>query len=63
MKQNLIAFARSVDAFCGRMNSGLAAVATVLALIAAARAVELVQPYVPQISDTVMTGFQASQEN
>jgi hypothetical protein len=58
MKQNLIVFAREVNAFCARMNSGLAAVAVVLSVTVAALAAERAQQLVPQISNAVTSGTQ-----
>lgn len=60
MKQNLVSFARDVNAFCARMNSGLAAVAVVLSITVAALAAERAEQFVPQISDAVTSGMQVS---
>lgn len=60
MKQNLVAFARDLDAFCGRMNSGLAAVAIVLSITVAALAAERAEQFVPQLADAVTSGMPAA---
>lgn len=59
MKQTLIAFAHDVDAFCGRMNSGLSAVAIVLGILVAASAVVRAQQYLPTTMTDVPFGYQS----
>lgn len=58
MKQTLIALAHDVDAFCARMNSGLAAVAIVLGVLVAALAVFRAEQVMPTLMDNVASAYQ-----
>lgn len=60
MKENLSAFARNVDMFCARMNSGLGAVAIVLSILVAASAVIRAQDYMPTSIADLPFGYQAA---
>lgn len=60
MKQTLIAFARDVDAYCGRMNSGLGAVAIVLGVLVVASAVVRAQQYIPMTMTDAPLGYQST---
>ena len=55
---DFITFARAVDAFCARMNGGLAAVAIVLALLVAGIAVIRAEQYLPVVIANVATTYQ-----
>ena len=46
MKDQLTAFARDVDAFCARLNSGLAAVAILLGFLVVTMSVIRAQDYI-----------------
>jgi len=48
MKRQLIAFAREVDAFCARMNDGLAAVAILLGFLVMTMSVMRAQDFMPE---------------
>ena len=63
MKQTLITFAHDVDAFCARMNNGLAAVAIVLGVLAAALAVFRAEQVMPTLIDNVASGSQLTPES
>jgi hypothetical protein len=49
MKRQLIAFARDLDTFCGRMNDGLTAVAILLGFLVMTMSVIRAQDYVPDM--------------
>lgn len=61
MKQTLFAFARDVDAFCGRLNSGLGAVALVLGILVAALSVVRAEQYLPTVLDNAGYQFPTGQ--
>jgi|HubBroStandDraft_2_1064218.scaffolds.fasta_scaffold597457_1 hypothetical protein len=48
MKRQLIAFARELDTFCGRMNDGLAAVAILLGFLVMTMSVIRAQDFMPE---------------
>ncbi len=57
MKQTLVQIARRADAFCARLNDGLAAVAIVLALITTAALVQRLPALLSQVpADLVADG-------
>ena len=62
MKPTLLAFARDVDAFCRRLNSGLAAVAIVLGVVTAALGVVRAEQYLPTALDNMMSVTQLTPE-
>ena len=62
MKNHLTAFARDVDAFCARLNDGLAAVAILLAFLVLTVAVIRVADYLPQTPVSMPTTFQSTGE-
>jgi len=45
--KELVTFARAIDASCARMNSGLAAVAIILAVLVAGMALIRAEEYLP----------------
>lgn len=51
MKDQLIAFARDVDAFCGRLNDGLTAVAILLGFLVVTMSVIRAQDFVVDPTD------------
>ena len=51
MKDQLIAFARDVDAFCARLNSGLAAVAILLGFLVVTMSVIRAQDLVAEATN------------
>ncbi len=58
MIKDFMTFARALDAFCGRLNAGLAAIAIVLAFIVTGLAVVRAQQYVPTAMAGVATSYQ-----
>lgn len=60
MKNHLTALARDVDAFCARLNDGLAAVAILLAFLVLTVAVIRVADYLPQTPVSMQTTFQST---
>jgi hypothetical protein len=53
MKHDLIEFAREINAFCARLNDGLAAVAVLLGLMVVTVGVFRVHQFVPQMAAMV----------
>jgi hypothetical protein len=60
MKDQLIAFARDVDTFCGRLNDGLTAVAILLGFLVVTMSVIRGQDLVPDTMLTVPPVVQAA---
>jgi hypothetical protein len=50
MKHDLVQFAREINAFCARLNDGLAAVAVLLGLVVVTVGVFRAQQFVPQMA-------------
>ena len=63
MKQTLITLAHDVDAFCARMNSGLAAVAIVLGVLVAALGLFRAEQVMPTLMNNVASGYQLTPES
>lgn len=63
MKQTLIAIAHDVDAYCARMNNGLAAVAIVLGILVAAAAVFRAEQVMPTLMDNIASDYQLTPES
>ena len=60
MKDQLIAFARDVDTFCGRLNDGLTAVAILLGFLVVTMSVIRAQDLVPDAMVMVPPVVQAA---
>jgi hypothetical protein len=50
MKDDLVQFAREINAFCARLNDGLAAVAVLLGLVVVTVGVFRAHQFVPQMA-------------
>jgi hypothetical protein len=53
MKDDLVQFAREINAFCARLNDGLAAVAVLLGLVVVTVGVFRAHTFVPQMAAMV----------
>lgn len=60
MKDQLIAFARDVDTFCGRLNDGLTAVAILLGFLVVTMSVIRAQDLVPEAMVSIPPVVQAA---
>jgi len=60
MKRQLIAFARELDTFCGRMNDGLAAVAILLGFLVMTMSVIRAQDFMPEVVASVPANYTLS---
>lgn len=63
MKNQLVAFVRDIDAFCGRLNAGLTAVAILLGFLVMTMSMIRAQDLVPEMSMTVPVDYQLSSGN
>jgi hypothetical protein len=60
MKRHLTAFARDLDARCGRMNDGLTAVAVLLGFLVLTMSVIRAQDFVPEVLASVPADYSPS---
>jgi len=60
MKDQLIAFARDVDAFCGRLNDGLTAVAILLGFLVVTMSMIRAQDFVADPTDITAATMQTA---